>query len=237
MTPHVLTRKMGRDSSRSRFLIVIIFCISFLLFYYNSEKNNEDQFTVTFIVPTSGRATLNNTLASLKRQTDKSWKAIVISDGIQLPREIIEQNDDRFSFIFASKLGSNNYAGELRNIAIEQSTAPWIGFVDDDDQLDFAYVHALRNEVLLDSSVDLVVFRMIWPDGRVIPTHGSLDIRAADVGISFAMKKELFDTGYRFEADEMEDFNLISNIQKAGYKVLLTQHLLYYVTGGSHANR
>ena len=45
---------------------------------------------ITFIVPTIGRISLNNSIKSLLNQTIENWNAIIIFDGIKCN---IENND------------------------------------------------------------------------------------------------------------------------------------------------
>lgn len=68
---------------------------------------------ITFIIPTIGRISLNNSINSLLNQTVKKWNAIIIFDGIKCN---IENNDSRIQIIEIEKKGINiNSAGNVRN--------------------------------------------------------------------------------------------------------------------------
>ena len=214
--------------------IITLFSGSLVPFDQNlKNQSSAPSPFITFIIPSIGRDSLNQTLNSLNFQTDQSWKAIIIADGYNFSDSLISNwtnwSSGRLTFINHAKLGSENHAGSLRNIGISHATTEWIGFVDDDDCLDIGYVSILRNEVLRFNS-DIFIFRMIWPDGRVLPKHRLTHYEKGDVGISFAMKRKIFENGYKFVPDEYEDFNFISRVDHTHeYNVKLTEHILYYV--------
>jgi len=85
----------------------------------------------------------------------------------------------------------------------------WVAFVDDDDTLHHMYVEWLAAEVQRMNKVaaagdatgpgggmDVVLFRMLMPYGQVIPCIANRgEIKAADVGISFAFRSALLQHG------------------------------------------
>ena len=86
---------------------------------------------ITFIIPTIGRSTLQNTLDCLINQSNPNWKAIVIFDGIS---STIQNTDPRICIIESPKLGEGtNSAGLVRNYGITFADTEWVAFVDDDD--------------------------------------------------------------------------------------------------------
>ena len=61
------------------------------------------------------------------------------------------------------------------------------------------------------------------------PAKTIVDLTEDDVGISFAVKKHIFDSGIQFETSSKEDFELLENIKKHGYKIMISPFVLYYV--------
>ena len=94
--------------------------------------------SITFIIPSKNRATLNRTISSLKNLVCSNWRAIVISDGVFLKKKLLY--DDRVLFISVEKLGTKNFAAKIRNIGIKLSSSSWVAFVDDDDTLTINYL-------------------------------------------------------------------------------------------------
>jgi glycosyltransferase involved in cell wall biosynthesis len=187
---------------------------------------------VTFIIPTIGRATLKNTLLSLINQTNPNWNAIVIFDGIEPDKNLLffsdNKLDSRIKILQCQKLGEgSNYAGRVRNYGINYAKTEWIAFVDDDDTIKDNYVEIFLYEINK-YKVDVVIFRMLFCD-EIMP-HDKIDnFIINNVGISFALKKSIFDNGIIFESSKEEDFHLLDKIRENGYKMMISPHLLYFV--------
>jgi glycosyltransferase involved in cell wall biosynthesis len=92
---------------------------------------------ITFIIPTIGRSTLQQTVQCLLQQTNPAWKAIIVFDGIE---PTIQPRDNRIDILTHAKVGVNNYAGAVRNYGISHATTEWIAFVDDDDGISSNYI-------------------------------------------------------------------------------------------------
>jgi glycosyltransferase involved in cell wall biosynthesis len=186
---------------------------------------------VTFIIPTIARQTLKNTLISLQNQTIQSWKAIVIFDGCE---QNIDNIDDRITVIVCNKIGKNiNNAGLVRNHGIQFVNTKWIAFLDDDDTIDCKYLEKFYEELELNSNLDVLIFRMKHK-GRVIPSITTKNFYINDVGISFIMKKQIFDNGITFIPNNAEDFLLLNRIRKKNYKIIISPFVLYYVKNSIH---
>lgn len=180
---------------------------------------------VTFIIPTIGRDTLKNTIFSLLNQTNPNWNAIIIFDGI-CPTETM--NDNRITVIQCSKLGEgHNSAGLVRNYGILLAKTEWIAFVDDDDVIKSTYVDIFLNEIIRYEN-DVIIFRMI-SEGQIIPNNCTDNFYINCVGISFALKKCIFDSGTIFEPSSVEDYTLLDNIRQKKYKMMISPYLLYSV--------
>jgi len=196
---------------------------------YNIMSDN----MVTFIIPSIARQSLKNTLISLQNQTIQSWKAIVIFDGCE---KNINNIDDRITFLSCNKIGSNiNNAGLVRNHGIQFSNTKWIAFLDDDDTIDCKYLEKFYEELKLNSCLDVLIFRMKNKE-RVIPSITTENFYINDVGISFIMKKQIFDNDIKFIPDSAEDFLLLNKIRKKNYKIIISPFVLYYVEDSIHNN-
>jgi glycosyltransferase involved in cell wall biosynthesis len=155
----------------------------------------------TFIIPTIGRPSLANTLGSLAEQTSEEWDAIVVGDGatmIPIPYQDQERWEGKVEFINAEKSAS---AGLTRDYgieyALEAEKTEWIAFVDDDDQLMPTYLEALHDATRRYPAADVVLFRMLYNNGRVLPeptdnfSSPQAILRWGHVGISFAVHSAL----------------------------------------------
>jgi glycosyltransferase involved in cell wall biosynthesis len=138
---------------------------------------------ITFIIPTIGRSTLQQTIQCLLQQTNPAWKAIIIFDGIE---PTVQNTDNRITILKHTKLGVANYAGAVRNYGISHATTEWVAFVDDDDGIKNTYVETFYQEIKYGS--DIILFRMIL-DGRILPPVNASNFYKSQVGISFAVKK------------------------------------------------
>lgn len=188
------------------------------------DIRNENS-TVTFIIPSKNRPTLNRTLRSLIAQTDPDWRALVICDGCTPPL----LSDNRIQSISTEKIGTSNNAGELRNIAAMEANTEWIGFVDDDDTLTSQYVSILKNELLQRPYLDFIIFRMQYTDFKVLPSYGATDFEPARVGISFAVSTKHMKDGFKFVPGDMEDFVLLNEMREMNLKYHISDYITYHV--------
>ena len=178
---------------------------------------------ITFIIPTIGRQTLQKTIHSLLAMNDIHWKAILLFDGIT---QTISNTDDRITIIEIDKLGRDNHAGDVRNIGIHLAVTPWVGFVDDDDTLDPNYITHLKSHIT-NNSPEVVIFRMRYTNGQVLPPPCDTDFSVCQVGISFCFNKDVCTD--RFLPSSCEDFILLDTLRSKGHKIIMSPHVMYYV--------
>ena len=192
---------------------------------------------VTFIIPTIGRETLLRAVDSLYKQTKWDWKAIIVFDGI---KPTIDISDPRITITQCEKAGTgtivngeqkNNGAGNVRNFGIAMADTEWIAFLDDDDLLSSTYLESLYNEIHNIYAVDLVLFRMRHPEYGVLPKISSVDLVQYECGISFALKRKIFNNGLCFIPSHEEDYNLLCRIKEKGYKMVMSPYVKYFVDG------
>jgi len=194
---------------------------------------------ITFIIPTIGRSTLINSIKSLKNQTIKDWCAIIIFDGI--PSNIdVDVDDNRIKVLECDKKGINiNSAGEVRNYGMSFVETKWIAFLDDDDIIEDDYIETFYNEINLCNDLhldlDLIIFRMN-DNGRIIPKLNTDNFYLCDVGISFILKKEIYDQDYKFIPDGAEDFLYLDKIRRLGKRMMISPYVKYYVRKSDDEN-
>mmetsp|Transcript_24568 Transcript_24568/g.36181 ORF Transcript_24568/g.36181 Transcript_24568/m.36181 type:complete len:657 (-) Transcript_24568:554-2524(-) len=215
-----------------------------------------DDAIISFLIPSTFRASLSFTLQSLIQQTDCRWRAIVIyespfRDGkpsgvvntLQerppvhfslLPLTVIA--DERIQFLEVYNCDAVvNYAGRIRNLAMAHVVTEWVGFVDDDDTLTSDYVSRLSTEVELNPHIQVVIFRMLCSTcyAPIIPPESHINFMRSYVGIAFALRRNVY-TSYPFPTGPNEDFCLLYNIRNGGHAISLSPFITYLVKG-SHA--
>ena len=195
---------------------------------------------VTFIIPTIGRKTLLRALESLYKQTVWDWKAVVVFDGIE---PTIGITDPRVTVIMCEKSGTkemvngeekNNGAGEVRNAGIRRCTTEWVAFLDDDDTLAYTYLETFHNELRNVYNPDAVLFRMRHPEYGVLPKANSVSLVQYEVGISFLLKKRIFEEGTWFVPSYEEDYHLLCMVRDKGYKIVMSPYVKYFVDNHAH---
>lgn len=188
------------------------------------QRSQEDK--ITFIIPTIGRDTLMSSIQSLINQSNKSWNAIIVFDGI---KPTIKVEDPRIQIISISKKGRNiNSAGLVRNEGIKLVKTKWIAFLDDDDYLAENYIDVFYNELRLNPDSDVIIYRMVLDD-NILPNLGDDNFYVNKVGISFCYKKEIFDNGMIFVPSKIEDFTLLDKLRNNKYKMIISPYTTYFV--------
>jgi hypothetical protein len=164
-------------------------------------------------------------LLSLSAQTKPYWRAIVISDGVDVPKSM----DGRVTVINIPQVGTKNHAAQLRNYGMMQSLTDWVAFVDDDDTLARTYVQHLEEEAAETPSAECVIFRMMHAPGRILPPPTQTNFTANNVGISFSLKRKLYEQGFMFVPGSAEDFHLLDTIRRYKRKMVISRHTEYFV--------
>jgi len=184
---------------------------------------------ITFIIPSIDRTGLPRALQSLIAQSDPDWMAIVVFDGFYRSLPV---KDPRILYTWTTvKLGTGNAAAAVRAAGIKLARTEWIGFLDDDDSLDIAYVSTLR--MVAQAKTDVVVFRMqeFGGTGRVVPPPSikrASQLECGNVGISFAVRRKIMQ-GRAWPSNWCEDFDLVSALRDSGAKITMRPEVLYRV--------
>lgn len=180
--------------------------------------------SITFIIPSIGRNSLNNTIQSLMNQTNPNWKCIIIYDGVT-PNHIY--NDERIKFISIGKLGENSshhgMSGLVRNEGLKICNTEWIGFVDDDDTIDIQYVETLFSEY---TDYDFVIWRMQYPNGQILPRTNQITF--GNVGISFCFKNKFPNLFFDKNRDG-EDLDFLIKLEKLTKNYIFSPHVYYRI--------
>ena len=184
---------------------------------------------ITFIIPTIGRETLTNSINSLIKQTIQNWNALIIFDGV---KNIFTIKDNRIKIIEIEKNGlsdKKNCAGLVRNIGIKNTTinSKWIGFLDDDDTISPNYIDNLIKEEQLNNP-EIVIFRMAYENGYILPNKYDKNIIRNKVGISFCLKTSIAKNIY-FENNPYEDYMYLKKLEIQKYKIIISEKVMYFV--------
>ena len=190
-------------------------------------------FIITFIIPTIGRISLNETIYSLYNLENKNWKAIIIFDGV---KNNFHFNDERLIILEIDKVGKidkKNNAGCVRNIGFDyiknknnNIDTEFIGFVDDDDTLHPDYVNLLFEKY---SDYDFVVWRMKEYSGKVIPRFDYEDLDFGNIGISFCYKMNNLSKVRFKENDGGEDYYFLTTLIEKDNNYIIASEIFYYV--------
>ena len=218
---------------------IIILSLLFLIIYFiitkflkkkklkNYENYNDNENTITFIIPTIGRKSLRKSIKSIQNQTITNWEAIIIFDGI---KSNIKIDDDRIKIIEIEKKGQNkNSAGDVRNVGMKMAKSKWIAFLDDDDFIVNDYIESFYKELNITNNLDVLIFRMIYSDGVIYPELKTDNFYVGHVGISFVIKKKLIDEGLLFEPSDIEDFKYLNKIRENKNKMVISPFIKYMV--------
>lgn len=180
--------------------------------------------SVTIIIPTIGRPTLQRAIDSVLMQTNEGWQCYVEGDGVN-PRDVI--GDPSYGKVLSWKQPHFRHESDMRNIGVTQADTEWVGFLDDDDTLSPNYVKWLKEEA---ADNDVVIFRQTFlkagdQEATVFPSRP--EIVWGNVGISYAIKRE-WALKHPFKRSRHEDLLQLVAVEAAGAKIHFSNHIAYY---------
>ena len=197
---------------------------------YNYSKINDNESIITFIIPTIGRKSLLDSINSLYNLKNDKWRAIIIFDGIKNNYDI---TDKRITCIEIKKNGNiglnHGNSGIVRNYGLNYDVeTEWIGFLDDDDTLSPNYIDYLLEEIEINKNIDICIFRMIDKDKNITPNQYIHGIIENQVGISFAIKKNVADK-IRFINSDNEDYLYLKEAEYRLYNIIISPYVAYFI--------
>jgi hypothetical protein len=156
---------------------------------------------LTVVIPTISRPTLARAILSVRGQS--------------VPTEFIVQPS------------TTDHCGDTQNAGVARVTTEWVGFLHDDDRLDWRYHEWFDTE--LQPGTDLFVFCMQFAPGNVLPTKPDpRSWKCGDVGISFVMRTSLC-RAIGFRTQSCEDWLMIEAVRQLGYWIQVSQRVGYFV--------
>ena len=194
---------------------------------------------VTFIIPTIGRKTLEQSLESLLQLKCNNWKAIILFDGIKNNLECKEKyNTKQFIFQEIKKQGNidiKNNVGKVRNIVfqiiIEQRIdTEFVGFLDDDDTIHPNFITYLEEEKNKNSLMETCIFRMMYTNGYFLPNKYHTKIKVKQFGISFVIRKQYLEKSrIQFQNHPYEDFLFLKSLEQKKCKIIISPYITYFI--------
>ena len=182
---------------------------------------------LTFIIPSIGRNSLLESINSIKNQTSKNWKIIIVFDGCKnmLSEDLI--NDQIAVYEIDKTNGIINQASDVRNYALQFVDTKWVAFLDDDDTIAKDYVEYFFDQEIK-YNFDIFIYRMINKDFKIFPSTESRKLIPCDVGISFIVKKNVFKK-IKFKNSHSEDYDFLIQAKKKNYLILISNSVKYFV--------
>ena len=116
----------------------------------------------------------------------------------------------------------------VRNIGIKYANTNWICYLDDDDYLANDYIDCFYNELNLNHDMDVLIFRMN-DKNKILPELETDNFYLNYVGISFVMKKKIFDNNLIFVPSSSEDFEYLNLMRNNNYKIIISPYIKYFV--------
>jgi hypothetical protein len=80
-----------------------------------------------------------------------------------------------------------------------------------------------------DYEPDVIIFRMKTYYGDICPDLSTDNFYNGKVGISFAMKKTIFNNNIIFVPSCTEDYFILDKIRENNYKIMISPYLRYFV--------
>jgi glycosyltransferase involved in cell wall biosynthesis len=183
--------------------------------------------SITFIIPTIGRNTLERAIQSIENQTNNEWKIIVIFDGIKSTLKNSNSNSKIRVLEIEKKGIDKNSAGNVRNHGMKYADTEWIAFLDDDDVISPDYVETFYKEIQDYPFVDVLIFRMLRDD-VIIPKLKTDNFYQGDVGISFVINKKILNN-VKFIPSGVEDYNFLNEARKQKFVIMISPYVKYFV--------
>ncbi|MEC5188058.1 glycosyltransferase [Geobacillus thermodenitrificans] len=184
-------------------------------FEYNAQrkpkvkKPEEQKYALSVIIPVfnNGKHLLYKCFGSLKRSSIfNKMEIILVDDGSKDPETnmIIERLNDRFSNVKVFRFydGGSGSASRPRNKGVELSTAPYITFLDPDNEAVNDGYAKLLDTICSDPDLDMVIGNMTKLDNTKKTVFNYYKITMATIGTDTIRypRQFLIDTGLRAQS-------------------------------------
>ena len=197
--------------------------------------------TIAVIIPTFNRASLlPRAIASVLNQTFGDFELVVMDDGSTDDTEklpILHQNENRLKYI---RMSSNRGVSAARNAGVASTTAPFLAFLDSDDQWLPKKLEKQVSWLNRHADMNIVQTKEIWirHGSRVNPpkTHekfqgdlfGASLERCMVTPSSVMLTRELFEQtgGFNESLPACEDYDLWLRITSHYEAGLVNEYLL-----------
>ena len=117
------------------------------IFIHKHDEKRKEKNKIDIIMPTfNGRGSIRKAIESVIYQTYQNWNLIVVNDGGEDIKDIIDEfSDNRIKYICSEHKGKSH----ALNVGINFSSGEFIGYLDDDDIL-----YPIHLEVLVKAAID-----------------------------------------------------------------------------------
>ncbi|MFA7374383.1 MAG: glycosyltransferase, partial [Methanothrix soehngenii] len=117
------------------------------IFVHKHDEKRKEKNKIDIIIPTfNGRGSIRKAIESVIYQTYQNWNLIVVNDGGEDIKDIIDEfSDSRIKYICSEHKGKSH----ALNVGINFSSGEFIGYLDDDDIL-----YPIHLEVLVKAAID-----------------------------------------------------------------------------------
>lgn len=115
--------------------------------YKHSDMGSEEDSIIDIIMPTfNGRGSIRRAIKSVVGQTYQNWNLIVVNDGGEDVKDIIDEFcDSRIKYVYSEHKGKSH----ALNVGIASSSGEFIGYLDDDDLF-----YPIHLEVLIKAALE-----------------------------------------------------------------------------------
>lgn len=203
--------------------------------------------TVDAVIPTTGRHSLSTALASVRRQTRRPARTIVVLDVPAAASRVRSLLQDE-TLLVTDGLGG----GGARQAGVRASTNRFVAFLDDDDEWDSNKLArqvgameeagaswSLTGAIFRTSKEDRVVPRTPWDPSTPLIDY-ALDRSSLRYGKSFvqsstliAERTALIETGWDTQLPRHQDWDLVARLSEKNYPFLFLNEPLATVLQGS----
>lgn len=189
---------------------------------YSRSMQSPPFFSI--IMPTFNRAgLLGRSLASVLAQDETAWELLIADDGsTDETWPLLRTWQAADSRIRCWKHGNRGQAA-ARNVLLGHALAPWIVFLDSDDEFEPAHLSKRREAIAADGEVDLWISPMRVVGDPLVPCsqhHGEmihLD-KCVGVGMIVVRREAIMAIGGFPEMAYAEDTAMINRLLLAGVR-------------------